>query len=161
MLRIAATVVVLDLFTKFIAVRFLENSEPVEVVPALLGEGIGPLVQFRFFRNPGAAFSLGTNATLLFTILAIIISVFIWRVSKKVDNKFWAISLGFILGGALGNLIDRIFRDPGVLRGAVVDFVQIPYWAIFNIADMAISVTAVILAIATIFGKEPYKKSVK
>ena len=93
--------------------------------------------------------------------IAFVISVVIWKTGKKIENRIWAICLGAMLGGAIGNLLDRIFRSPVIFRGAVVDFFQIPYWAIFNIADMAVSVSATIVAIMTIFGKDPYKKSNK
>ena len=161
MLKIAVFIVISDLLTKIIAVQTLENRDSIVLVPALFGERIGPLLQLTFIRNPGAAFSLGTNATWIFTILAFVISVVIWKTGKKIENRIWAICLGAMLGGAIGNLLDRIFRSPGIFRGAVVDFFQIPYWAIFNIADMAVSISATIVAIMTIFGKDPYKKSKK
>jgi signal peptidase II len=90
-----------------------------------------------------------------------LISVYIYRTGKKVVRLSWAICLGALLGGALGNLIDRIFRAPGVFRGAVVDFFQIPYWAIFNIADMSVTISAVVIVVMTLFGKDPYQKSEK
>lgn len=158
MLRIALTIIVLDQITKVIAVTTLENRDNLVLVPALFGDRVGPLLQFNFIRNPGAAFGFGTNATLIFTILALIISVVIWKTGKKIENRIWAICFGALLGGAIGNLIDRIFRSPGVFRGAVVDFVQIPYWAIFNVADMAVSISATIIAVMTLLGKDPYSK---
>jgi signal peptidase II len=119
------------------------------------------LLQFTFIRNPGAAFSLGSSTTWVFTILAFIIAFYIYRTGKKVVRMSWAICLGAMLGGAIGNLIDRLFRSPGVFRGAVVDFIQIPYWAIFNIADMGVSISAVVIAFMALFGKDPYQKSEK
>ena len=122
---------------------FVYNN--IVLIPAIFGENAGPLLQFTFFRNPGAAFSLGTSTTWVFTILAFVIAFYIYRTGKKVVRLSWAICLGAMLGGAIGNLIDRLFRSPGVFRGAVVDFIQIPYWAIFNIADMGVSISALIL----------------
>ena len=161
MLKVALGVIALDLLTKVLAVQFLEKSENIVLIPAFFGDRAGPLLQLTFFRNPGAAFSLGTSSTWVFTILAFIISFYIYRTGKKVVRLSWAICLGAMLGGALGNLIDRIFRAPGVFRGAVVDFIQIPYWAIFNIADMGVSISAVAIAVMTLLGKDPYKKSEK
>lgn len=161
MLKIAIGVIALDLLTKVLAVKYLENQPNVVLIPAVFGESAGPLLQLTFIRNPGAAFGLGASTTWVFTILAILISVYIYRTGKKVVRLSWAICLGAMLGGALGNLIDRIFRAPGVFRGAVVDFFQIPYWAIFNIADMSVTISAVVIAIMTLFGKDPYHKSEK
>jgi signal peptidase II len=161
MLKIAIGVIVLDLITKVLAVRFLENRPNIVLIPAIFGENAGPLLQFTFFRNPGAAFSLGASTTWVFTILAFVIAFYIYRTGKKVVRLSWAICLGAMLGGAIGNLIDRLFRSPGVFRGAVVDFIQIPYWAIFNIADMGVSISAVVIAFMALFGKDPYQKSEK
>ena len=161
MLKIAIGVIVLDLITKVLAVRYLENRPNIVLIPAIFGENAGPLLQFTFFRNPGAAFSLGSSTTWVFTILAFVIAFYIYRTGKKVVRLSWAICLGAMLGGAIGNLIDRLFRSPGVFRGAVVDFIQIPYWAIFNIADMGISISAVVIAVMALFGKDPYLKSEK
>ena len=158
MLRVALSIIIIDQITKVIAVATLENRDNLILVPALFGERIGPILQLTFIRNHGAAFGFGTNAIFIFTILAFVISIIIWKTGKKIENRVWAICFGALLGGAIGNLIDRIFRSPGVFRGAVVDFVQIPYWAIFNVADMAVSISATIIAIMTLMGKDPYKK---
>ena len=161
MLKIAIGVIVLDLITKVLAVRYLENRPNIVLIPAIFGENAGPLLQFSFFRNPGAAFSLGSSTTWVFTILAFVIAFYIYRTGKKVVRLSWAICLGAMLGGAIGNLIDRLFRSPGVFRGAVVDFIQIPYWAVFNIADMGVSISAVVIAVMALFGKDSYLKSEK
>ena len=161
MLKIAIGVIVLDLITKVLAVRYLENRPNIVLIPAILGENAGPLLQFTFIRNPGAAFSLGSSTTWVFTILAFVIAFYIYRTGKKVVRLSWAICLGAMLGGAIGNLIDRLFRSPGVFRGAVVDFIQIPYWAVFNIADMGVSISAVVIAVMALFGKDSYLKSEK
>ena len=161
MLKVAIGVIALDLFTKVLAVRYLENRPSIVLVPAVFGEKAGPLLQFTFIRNSGAAFSLGSSTTWVFTLLAFIIAFYIYRTGKKVVRLSWAICLGAMLGGAIGNLIDRFFRAPGVFRGAVVDFIQIPYWAIFNIADMGVSISAFVIAVMTLLGKDPYQRSEK
>jgi signal peptidase II len=92
----------------------------------------------RVSRNPGAAFSLGTSLTLLYSLIAITVIVVILRTSRRIRSLPWAITLGLLLGGATGNLIDRIFRSPGLFRGWVVDWIQVPHWPVFNLADSAI-----------------------
>jgi signal peptidase II len=102
-------------------------------------------------RNPGAAFSLAGGATVLFTIVAAGVVVVIVRTARRLGRTAWAVTLGLLLGGALGNLADRVLRDPGPLRGHVVDFVDLQWhgrsvWPVFNVADMAI-VTGGLLAL--------------
>jgi len=160
MLQIAILIVILDLITKTMVVYLLKPGNPIVLIPAFFGESVGPILQLNLIRNPGAAFSLGSNSTYLLSALAIIISLYIWRTSKRIINMWWTLSLGAILGGAIGNLLDRIFRAPSIFRGEVVDFLQIPYWAIFNVADMAVSISAVVIAIMTLLGKDPFEKKV-
>ena len=90
MLKIAIGVIVLDLITKVLAVRYLENRPNIVLIPAIFGENAGPLLQFTFFRNPGAAFSLGSSTTWVFTILAFVIAFYIYRTGKKVVRLSWA-----------------------------------------------------------------------
>ena len=104
---------------------------------------LGGLVYLSFYRNPGAAFSFAEGATVLFSLLAIVVAVVIVRTARRLFSTGWAIALGLVLGGALGNLVDRIFRDPGFLRGGVVDFLSAfapdgRIWPVFNVADSAI-----------------------
>lgn len=143
-LSVAGVVLLLDQLTKWLAVTYLEGQPSVEV--------IGPLVKFTFVRNPGAAFSLGGGYTVIFSLLAVVVAVVIIRTARSLGSKAWAIALGGLLGGALGNLLDRIFREPGFMRGHVVDFIQLPYWAIFNVADMAVVFSAVLIVILTLRG---------
>ena len=89
---------------------------------------------------------------MIFSLLAVVVAVVIIRTARSLGSKAWAIALGGLLGGALGNLLDRIFREPGFMRGHVVDFIQLPYWAIFNVADMAVVFSAVLIVILTLRG---------
>lgn len=120
----------LDLGTKEWALRALRPGEAREL--------IGSVLQLNLTFNPGAAFSLGTNATWVLTAIACIIVVAILVIARRLASLPWAVCLGLLLGGATGNLTDRFFRAPGPGRGHVVDFLQLPNWPIFNVADMAV-----------------------
>jgi signal peptidase II len=109
---------------------------------------IGDDVQINLTRNSGGAFSLFTNATVVLAILAIGLSVFLVRAVQKARDWLTVIALSMVLGGALGNLTDRIVRSPGFLRGHVVDFVQVGTFPTFNVADSAITIGAILLVIA-------------
>jgi signal peptidase II len=129
LLGIAAAVLALDIISKLVVVANLSDRQI-----RLLG---GFLI-LRESRNPGAAFSLGTSLTLLYSVIAVTVIVVILRTSRRIRSVPWAICLGLLLGGATGNLIDRIFRSPGLFRGWVVDWIQVPHWPVFNLADSAI-----------------------
>jgi signal peptidase II len=134
-------VLTLDIATKVTVVATLSSRPPVRLV--------GGLLRFRVWRNPGAAFSIGPSMTLLFTAIAVAVIGYILRTSRRIRSVGWAVALGLLLGGATGNLTDRIFRFPGPLRGYVVDWIQVPHWPVFNLADSAIvcgGVLAVLLA---------------
>ena len=103
-------------------------------------------------RNAGAAFSTGTGYTELFTALAIVAVLVVLWLSRRVRNVVWAVAFGFLLAGITGNLTDRIFRAPGVLRGHVVDFLMLPHWPIFNVADMCINVAAALILVQAFRG---------
>lgn len=130
LLSVALLVLAADVVTKVIVVRELSNRTPVRV--------LGGFLKLTESRNPGAAFSLGTSLTLLYSAIAITVIVVILRTSRRIRSLPWAITLGLLLGGATGNLTDRIFRSPGVFRGWVVDWIEIPHWPVFNLADSAI-----------------------
>jgi len=152
-LGVATAIVVLDQGTKALAVAHLEaRMTPVVLVGAVFGHGIGPLLRLTFARNSGAAFSIGAGMTWLFALLAVAISVVIWRVSRRLGSVWWSVAFGLMLGGALGNLIDRIFRSPGHFQGHVVDFIALPHFAVFNIADSAITCSAVLMVVLVILG---------
>jgi signal peptidase II len=112
---------------------------------------LGGLVVLHEQRNPGAAFSIAGGATVLFTLVALGIVAVIVRTARRLRSRAWAVTLGLLLGGALGNLADRLLRAPGPLRGHVVDFVDLQWhgrsvWPVFNVADAAI-VTGALLAV--------------
>jgi signal peptidase II len=127
---VAAAVLALDIISKLLVVARLSDKPPV----ALLGGFLKLLVS----RNPGAAFSIGTSLTIVFSAIAVSVIVLILRTSRRIRSLPWALSLGLLLGGASGNLIDRIFRSPGLFRGYVVDWIEVPHWPVFNLADSAI-----------------------
>jgi signal peptidase II len=138
----ALVVLAADAASKAIVVAKLSGHPPVQV--------LGSLLQLTLTRNPGAAFSIGPGATLLFTAVAVGVVVVIVRTARLLQSRAWATALGLLLGGALGNLSDRLFRAPGPLRGHVVDWIALPHWPVFNIADSAI-VTGGLLAVLLAF----------
>jgi signal peptidase II len=119
-----------DVTSKIVAVSALTPGRPVRVIDGLL--------QLRLIRNPGAAFGLGVGMTIVFTLISVVVIAVILRMSRRLGSTGWAVTLGLLLGGALGNLTDRLARAPGFLRGHVVDFLELPYWPVFNVADSAI-----------------------
>jgi signal peptidase II len=114
----------IDLGSKIVVVARLENHAPVAL--------IGDWLSIQPTRNSGAAFSMGQAMTVVFTVIAAIVVAVICRVAHKLHSVSWALALGMLLGGALGNLTDRVLRSPGVFRGAVVDFISVKYYAVFN-----------------------------
>jgi signal peptidase II len=127
------------------------------IIPRLQsGEGpiqvIGTWVQLTYTENTGAAFSIGTGYTWIFSIVAIIVAIVILRTARKLGSVGWAIALGGLLGGLMGNLIDRFTREPGFGRGYVVDFIQFPNFPVFNVADSFITCSAVLMVLLTLFG---------
>ncbi len=112
------------------------------------------LVTFAVSRNSGAAFSFAQGATVLFTLVAVAVAVVIVRTLPRLASAGWALTLGLLLGGALGNLADRLFRAPGPGRGAVVDFVQLPHFAVFNVADSCITIGALVAVLLSLRGIE-------
>lgn len=143
-LGVAGAIVVADLLTKLAAVAWLENEEPVRL--------LGGIAELDVTRNSGAAFSIGTGYTVVFPLIAIVVAAVVIHQARRLTSTAWAITLGALLGGALGNLGCRIFRDPGVLRGHVVDFVEIGSFPVFNVADSAITLAAVALIALSVLG---------
>lgn len=141
---LAAVVLVADQVSKTIVLRTLT---PGEYRP-LLGDFFG----FSLVFNPGAAFSLGEGSTWLFTIAMVVVTAVILRVSRRLASRGWAVALGALLGGTLGNLGDRLFRDPGFAVGHVVDFLNYNGWFVGNIADIAIVLSAAGIAILSFTG---------
>lgn len=141
LLGVAVAVLAVDIASKSIVVATLSNRPPVVL--------LGGFLTLRVSRNPGAAFSIGTSLTVVFTAIAVGVIVFVLRTSRRIRSLPWAVTLGLLLGGAMGNLTDRLFRYPGPLRGWVVDWIQWPHWPVFNIADSSIvcgGLLAVLLA---------------
>ncbi|MGC0364454.1 signal peptidase II [Rhodococcus sp. 27YEA15] len=144
---IAVVVLVADILTKVWAVAAVKPGKPIEI--------IGDVVTFTMVRNPGAAFSMATSMTWILTLVAIGVVVGVIKIGRTLRSPWWALGLGLVLGGALGNLTDRFFRSPGFMRGHVVDFVSVGWWPVFNVADSAIVCGAVLLVVLTLFGFEP------
>jgi signal peptidase II len=120
---------------------------------------LGGLLYLTQLRNVGAAFSFAEGATVLFSMIAVVVAVVIVRSARRMFSTGWAVALGLVLGGAVGNLIDRIFRDPGFLRGGVVDFLSVlapdgRIWPVFNVADSAIVCGGVLGAFLALRGVE-------
>jgi signal peptidase II len=131
LIAVAVLVLAADAITKAIVVSHLREDQPVHL--------IGNVLMLWLTRNPGAAFSVGTGETAVFTLIAFAVIVYIARTARKLYSLGWAIALGLLLGGATGNLTDRIFRAPGMFRGDVVDWIAVTrYYPIFNLADSAI-----------------------
>jgi signal peptidase II len=142
---VAIGVLGLDQLTKYLVVS---NFYPGQKVPIL-----GDLLTLQFVTNSGAAFSIGAGYTWIFTVIALAVLVFIVWFARKLRSIAWACLFGLLLGGLLGNLADRLFREPGFGVGHVVDFLKIPILpAIFNIADTAIVASMALFAILTIRG---------
>lgn len=143
---IAVAVLALDVATKVWVVAELEGRRSIEL--------LGGELFLRVSRNTGAAFSFAPGATLLFTAVAVVVIVVIARISARLRSVGWALSLGLLLGGATGNLVDRLFRDPGPGRGAVVDFIALGWFPSFNIADSGIVVGGLLAVLLTFRGIE-------
>lgn len=144
LLTVAAVILVLDIVTKVLAVRLLTPGQPVSI--------IGDTVTWTLVRNSGAAFSMATGYTWVLTLVATgVVFGIIWM-GRRLVSPWWAIGLGMILGGAMGNLVDRFFRSPGPLRGHVVDFLSIGWWPVFNVADPSVVGGAILLVVLSLFG---------
>lgn len=147
---VAVAALALDLVSKvLVAARLPQTHAPVRL--------LGGALYLDQTRNSGAAFSVGTGATLVLTVVAVVIVAVIVRTAKNLRSAGWAVALGLILGGALGNLVDRLFRAPGVGRGHVVDWISVfgpngQHWPIFNLADSAIVCGAILAAILALRG---------
>jgi len=135
----AAAVLALDQLTKHLVVSSLAGRPPVDLVDGF--------VQLRYTTNSGGAFSLLTGAPLFFGIMATVIVGGIIYASRRAQPLSMLVVLGLILGGALGNLTDRLFRGDGLLRGEVVDFVKVGIWPVFNVADSCVVVGGILLAL--------------
>jgi signal peptidase II len=146
MIGVAALVLIADAISKMLVLEHLPLGKSVRL--------LGGLVTLRLTFNAGAAFGLGTSYTVLIALIACGVIVFILRTARRLRSIAWSIALGLLLGGAAGNLSDRLFRSPGPLRGRVVDWINLPHfpWT-FNLADSAITCSAVLIALLVFLGK--------
>jgi signal peptidase II len=141
---------ILDLATKIWAVSALSHRPNIKV--------LGSFFQLTLVRNSGAAFSFATSATIFLTLFGMGVLGAIIYFAPRITSQGWAIVLGLVMGGIIGNLIDRIFREPGILRGHVIDWMQLPHWPIFNVADSAIVIAALISVVLTTRNIPPVTK---
>ncbi|MEU7423944.1 signal peptidase II [Streptomyces sp. NPDC040750] len=144
---VAAFAYAIDLISKLLVVAKLEHHAPVEVV--------GDWLELHAIRNPGAAFGFGAAFTIIFTLIAAAVIVVIIRLARKLYSFPWAVALGLLLGGALGNLTDRVFRAPGIFEGEVVDFIAPKGFAVFNLADSAIVCGGILIVLLSFRGLDP------
>ena len=141
---VAVACYALDQTTKAWASSSLDPTRPKRV--------IGSLLQLHLTSNPGAAFSIATNATWLLTIIAAAVIIATIYFARRLRSTPWACALGLLIGGALGNLTDRFARAPGGGRGHVVDFLELPHWPIFNVADCCVVTAACLIALLAFLG---------
>lgn len=144
LVSVTVVVYVLDQLAKGLAVRDLRPGTSVPV--------LGSLLQLRLVRNAGAAFSVATGMTWLLTVVAVIVVLVVVRSARRLGSRGWALALGLLLGGALGNLTDRLVRPPGIGRGQVVDFIDYSGFFVGNVADIAIVTAAVLIGVLSLRG---------
>ena len=144
---IAAAAYAADQLTKLWVTSTMVEGERIPVLP--------PLLQWYFIRNSGAAFSIGEDVTWVFTIVMTVVSLAILVYARRVRSSAWGTALGLVLGGALGNLTDRLFREPSFGMGHVVDFISLPNFASFNIADDTVVCGVVLVSLLTLRGVSP------
>lgn len=140
----ALVVFALDVITKQIAVATLTGEAPQPL--------IGEILTLRLTRNPGAAFSVATGYTSVLTVVSIVVILVVIWLARRVRSRLWAAAFGMLVGGAAGNLSDRLLRDPGPMRGHVVDFLELPNWPVFNLGDSAIVVAAALIVLQSFRG---------
>ena len=145
-LGVGLAVVLLDQWTKSWAESALDASRPQAL--------IGSFLQLHLTHNAGAAFSFLTGKTWVFTLIATLVSGFLVWKSATIKFRGWAIAVGLLLGGALGNWVDRLTNPPAFAMGRVVDFIELPYWPVFNVADMGVVVGASVLVLLSLGGYE-------
>jgi signal peptidase II len=142
---VALFVLTADVVTKIIAMAELADRDPVEL--------FGGLLTLRLVRNSGAAFGLAEGYTVVLSLVAAAVVVVVVRLSRTLGSTTWAVAFGLLLGGALGNLSDRVFRDPGFLRGHVVDFLELPNWPVFNLADTSLVIASALIVLMALRGR--------
>jgi signal peptidase II len=147
MLGVAIAVLAADAVSKSLVLAHLPPGQPVRLLDGL--------ITLKLLLNPGAAFSVGTSYTVVIALIACAAVVFIVRTARRLRSAGWSVALGLVLGGALGNLSDRLFRSPGPLRGMVVDWINLTHfpWT-FNLADAAITCGGVLIAVLALRGTQ-------
>ncbi|WP_312868523.1 signal peptidase II [Amycolatopsis pithecellobii] len=146
---VAVVALAIDIVSKIVVVSTLEDHAPVRI--------LGGIVYLQLIRNPGAAFSMATGLTWVFALVAIAVAGAVIWFAGRLRSAGWAVGLGLVLAGAVGNLIDRIFRAPGPLQGHVVDFISVfgpnaEYFPVFNIADSCITIGGVLIVLLSLLG---------
>jgi signal peptidase II len=141
---VAVFVLAADIISKAVVVAKMADHPPIRL--------LGGLLTLTYTRNAGAAFSIGTSMTIVFTLIAAGVIVYILRVARNLRSIGWAITLGLLLGGATGNLVDRIFRAPAPFQGHVVDWIELPHWPVFNLADSSIVCAGVLVVLLAMRG---------
>jgi signal peptidase II len=144
LLAVAAFVIAADVISKAIVVATMPDHPNIRL--------LGGALTITLTRNGGAAFSIGTSMTIVFTVIALGVVVYILRTARNLRSVGWAITLGLLLGGATGNLLDRIFRAPGLFQGHVVDWIELPDWPVFYLADSAIVCAGVLVVLLALLG---------
>jgi signal peptidase II len=147
LLVVGVAVLAADIVSKHLAVDRLSDRGPVEVIDGVL--------RLRLIRNSGAAFGFASGLTVVLSVVAAGVVVVILRAATTLRSAWWAGALGLVLGGAIGNLSDRIFRPPGLFRGQVIDFVELPHWPVFNVADSCIVSGGVLIVLLSLRGVRP------
>lgn len=148
---LAWAIFIVDFLTKSWAISYLSQREPINL--------IGSVLKLTFVKNSGAAFGIASGATIILSLFAIAVGATIVRYAAMVNSRGWIIVMGLVLGGVMGNLTDRIFRSPGFLRGHVIDWIELPKWPVFNIADSAIFIATGIAIVLTMRNISPLGKS--
>jgi signal peptidase II len=141
---VAVFVIAADVISKSIVVAKMADHPNIRL--------LGGLLTITLTRNGGAAFSIGTSMTIVFTAIAVGVIVYILRAARNLRSIGWAVALGLLLGGATGNLIDRIFRAPAAFQGHVVDWIELPHWPVFNLADSSICCAGVLVVLLALRG---------
>jgi len=144
LLGVAVFVIAADVISKSVVVAEMPGHPPIRL--------LGGLLTITLTRNGGAAFSIGTSMTIVFTAIALGVIVYILRAARNLHSIGWAITLGLLLGGATGNLLDRIFRAPGSFQGHVVDWIELPHWPVFNLADSSIVCAGALVVLLALRG---------
>jgi signal peptidase II len=140
----AAFAYLFDQLTKWWVVGTMTEGQIIPVLP--------PVLNWHFIRNPGAAFSIGSDFTWVFSIVQAVVPLVVFWLSRRLGSMWWSIAFGLLAGGALGNLTDRLFREPSFGLGHVVDFIALPNFAVFNIADSAVVGAVILICVLTLRG---------